>query len=153
MVSDIRKADARAAIERGIKYRDNEDYDRAIKEFTEAVKLDPDNADAYHCRAHIYLCSVTQQMYEVAKLGPNDTDGKPVEIKFNVLETAIKDFNAAIRLDPKNPDVYVGRGSAYSALGKLDKAVKDYYEALKLGLDEATEKGLRQLLATIGSKI
>ena len=36
---------AQAAFERGQKYYDNEDYDNAIKEYTEAIRLDPENEE------------------------------------------------------------------------------------------------------------
>jgi tetratricopeptide (TPR) repeat protein len=150
MVSDIRKKDAQAAIKRGIKCRDAEDYDRAITEFSDAVKLDPDNAAAYHNRGYIYVNRITKQMHEAGKLDPNDANDEPV-IRLGILENAIRDFNTALRLDPKNPDAYVGRAAAYNAKGNPRMAVKDYKAALKLGLEPNTAREIRQLLMTIGS--
>ena len=150
MSDSIHKKDAQVAIERGIKYRDSEDYDRAILEFSEAVKLDPNNAAAYSNRGHIYVYNTTKQMHEASKRSPNDPNEEPV-IRLGVLEKAIRDFNTAIRLDPKNPDNYIGRGAAYNAKGNHVMATKDYNAALKLGLEPNTARYIRQLLITLGS--
>lgn len=46
---------------------------------------------------------------------------------------AVLDFNTAIRLDPSNPDPYVGRGLARVQLGQHREAVNDAEEALRRG--------------------
>jgi len=47
-------------------------------------------------------------------------------------EAAIDEFNAAIDLYSKNEDAYAFRGTSYSNLGKWDKAISDFTEAIKL---------------------
>ena len=42
------------AIEQGIQYRKNGEDDRAIECFTEAIRLNPECARAYHLRGQIY---------------------------------------------------------------------------------------------------
>ena len=42
------------AIERGIQHLENDEDDRAIECFTEAIRLNPECARAYHLRARIY---------------------------------------------------------------------------------------------------
>jgi len=149
--NSTRKADALAAIERGIEYRDREDYNRAVKEFTEAIRLDPDNAAGYHNRGDIYVYNVVKKMHDVSRLELEDPAYESEAIRFHPLEMAIRDFDTAIRLDPKNPESYLGRGAAYGAKRNHVMAAKDYKEALKLGLDPVTAKGVRQLLVDLGS--
>lgn len=67
------------AFDRGNDALDQHDYDKAIAEFTEVIRLDPEDAGAYHNRAHAY-CSKK----EYAK--------------------AVADYNEAIRLTPDDPD-------------------------------------------------
>jgi Tfp pilus assembly protein PilF len=42
------------SIERGIQYLENDEYDRAIECFTEAIRLDPECARAYSLRGQIH---------------------------------------------------------------------------------------------------
>ena len=54
----------------------------------------------------------------------------------NAPPAALRDFQAAIRLDPSNADAYLGRGQALAALGQHREAVADAAKAL--GLSEPT---------------
>src|SRR5262245_37976109 len=66
---------------RGYAYRNKGDYDRAIADHNEAIRLDPKNASAYSYRGLAY-----------------DEKGE--------YDRAIADHNEAIRLDPKDTGVY-----------------------------------------------
>jgi tetratricopeptide (TPR) repeat protein len=101
------REEAQAALERGIKHHENKDYDQAIKEFNEAIRLNPKNAVAYAYRGDVYRMK-----------SQNDL--------------AIKEFNEAIRLDPKNVDAYSCRGDVYRMTGQYDQAISDCTEAIKL---------------------
>lgn len=48
------------------------------------------------------------------------------------LESAIKSFDEAIRINPKSADAYGYRGNAWRDQGDLDAALKDYTEAIRL---------------------
>lgn len=61
-------------------------------------------------------------------------------------EEAIIAFTAAIEIDPKRAEAYVGRGDAYFAIGNADSAALDYETARRLGGDEVElEKRLAAL--------
>jgi tetratricopeptide (TPR) repeat protein len=92
---------------RGCIWDEKGEYDKAIADFSEAIKLDPTSPSAFQNRG-------------LAKLRKND------------YENAIEDYNAAIRLDPGNPVLYYNRGSAYYTMRKHDKAIADFNEALRL---------------------
>jgi tetratricopeptide (TPR) repeat protein len=47
-------------------------------------------------------------------------------------DSAIWEYTQAIRLEPKHPAAYVGRGDAYEAKGEHEKAIADYTEAIRL---------------------
>jgi tetratricopeptide (TPR) repeat protein len=92
---------------RGAAYFEKDDYDHAIADYTEAIKLDPKFAAAYGNRCFAYFLK-------------RDYDN------------AIADCNQAIAIDPEYYLVYNTRGIAYAAKGDYDKAIADYTEAAKL---------------------
>ena len=53
------------------------------------------------------------------------------------LASAIKDYDATIRIAPDFADAYINRGEARLQLGDLEDAIKDYDTAIRLGDDYA----------------
>ena len=89
---------------------DNEqgsEHDKAIADYTEAIRLAPKDAEAYYNRGTSY---VNRGEYD----------------------EAIADLTEAIRFNPKNTDAFCNRGLAYSHKGEHDKAIADYTEAIRL---------------------
>jgi len=83
------------------------DFDDAIDDFDEAIRLDPQYALAYNNRGS-------------ARIGMGDFDH------------AIEDLNQAIALEPKYALAFNYRGSAWIAKGDLDRAIGDFNEAIRL---------------------
>ena len=50
----------------------------------------------------------------------------------NQFEAALKDFNAALQLNPKYFDALIGRGNLYQKLGEADKALADAQLAISI---------------------
>ena len=71
--------------DRGFAYANKKDYDRAIKDYDEAIRLDPKFVLAYNNRGNAYS-------------------------EKNEFDRAIKEFDEAIRLDPKHIYAYNNRG-------------------------------------------
>ena len=88
------------------------DYDHALADASEAVKLLPDNASGYALRGGLYLA-------------------------YNEFQKAIADFGDAIRLSPNDVSAYAARANAYAQTGAVDKAIADYSEVLRLKPDDA----------------
>jgi hypothetical protein len=84
------------------------DWDGAIADFTKAIELKPEYADAYNDRGS-------------AKQLKGDLNG------------AIADFTRAIELNPKDADAYVNRGNAKKAKWDQVGADEDFAQAAKLG--------------------
>ncbi len=82
----------------------------AVEDFTNSIKYNPDNYDAYHLRSKAYR-----------KLGN--------------YELALKDANNAIELFGKFAEAYNNRGSIYYLLGKPDEAINDFTKAISLRPD------------------
>jgi tetratricopeptide (TPR) repeat protein len=94
-------------MDRGVAYYFKKDYQAAIKDYDEAIRLDPKKSRAYTNRGAAYK-----------GLGRNDR--------------AIADESEAIRLDPLYPEYYDNRGLSYAENGDYDRAIADYNEAIRL---------------------
>ena len=95
------------AVERGIKHLENEQDDRAIECFTEAIRLCPALANAYFARACAY-----------------DDKGD--------FDLAIADCTEVIRRDPEHVRAYRLRGGIYQKTGKWAQAERDFAKARRI---------------------
>jgi tetratricopeptide (TPR) repeat protein len=96
-----------AYVQRGLLWHYYGDYDKAVADYSEAIRLDPTCAMAYNDR------------------------GKTWYAKRNY-DLAVADYNQAIRLDPTLAIAFQGRGLAWFARGDYDKALVDHDEAIRL---------------------
>lgn len=69
-----------------------------------------------------------------------------------VLEAALADLEAAVRLDPDLPMVYAQRGAVLFELGELDAAAADLKTALERAPDEASREAVRKLAAAVDAQ-
>lgn len=102
-----RSPTARAYAIRGKMRSETHDHDKAIADWTEAIRLDPKQQATYVERGSAFL------------------DKKEYD-------NAIADYNEAIRLDPKSGAAYGNRGNAWWAKEEYGKAMSDYVEAMEL---------------------
>ena len=96
-----------AYVNRGWAYDEREDYDRAIADESQTIRLDPNNASAYLYRGWAY----------------DDTDQ---------YDLAIADETEAIRINPKSHAIYNNRGSAYVDKLDFERAIVDFTQAIQL---------------------
>jgi tetratricopeptide (TPR) repeat protein len=98
---------------RGIAYAKKSQYDRAIADFNQAIRLDPDSIFALNNRGAAY-----------ARKGQ--------------LDDAIADFNEAIRIDASYAITYNNRGIAYAKKGQYDRAIEDFDQAIRFDPKDAS---------------
>jgi len=146
---DTAELEAQAAIECGMKYLKNKDYDKAIEEINEAVRLDPNYAQAYSGRGYAYEMKdqydrAIDDYNEAIRLDPNCSEAYMFRgsacLKKGQYDYAIRDCNEAIKLNPNNTALayaYLNRGDAYIKKGQYDQAINDYSEIIKLKPDDA----------------
>ncbi len=119
------------------------DYDKAIADLSEAIKLDPSSAGRrYEERGDLYFerigdCERAIQDYtEVIRRDPRHPHAYNVRGWCYHLtrqhERAVADATEAIRLDGRRAGYYHTRGEAWRALGEHDKAIADFTEALAI---------------------
>jgi len=82
-------------------------YDRALQDFDQSIKINPGYVKAFNNRGVAY-----QKKGDIAR--------------------AIKDFDSAIKLDAKYAGAFVNRANAYSKTGEYSRATRDYDEAIRI---------------------
>jgi len=92
---------------RGTIYVANEDFDRAIKDFSQALSIYPADPALYMARGEAY-----------------DKKSEP--------EKAIADYGSAIEHDPTNVSAYLARGNSYQGSRDYEHAVQDYERVVNL---------------------
>ena len=98
---------AAEAIKRGDVLREEGDFDGAIAAYTEAIRLFPNDANAYAQRARTHAM--------------RKDFGK-----------AISDYTNAIRLDPNNDYLYRNQAGIYEMQGDFDKAIANWNDVIRL---------------------
>jgi tetratricopeptide (TPR) repeat protein len=125
---------------RGVEKLDAGDLHSAASDFSSAIALDPEDADAYYNRAYIYhqLGNYEAAVADYAsaiELKPEFADayGNRCYALFLLgkYESAIADCTEAIKLDDTNPSFYISRGNARDELG-LASAIEDYNQGIEL---------------------
>ena len=92
--------------DRGARFAETKEYDRAIADFTACIRLRP-NGDAWIDRGAAYL-------------GKGDND------------SAIADFTAMIERHPEDARAFTNRGEAFRRKGELMLAIADLSRAIEL---------------------
>jgi tetratricopeptide (TPR) repeat protein len=99
-------------IKRGIAFQMQENHDKAIISFSEAIRIDPSNKLTYRARGLSWFAK-------------------------NEVERAIKDYDEAIRIDSEYSEAFIDRGMAWEKRRDFKKAIVDYSEAILLDPNNA----------------
>jgi len=116
-------------------------YYLAISNFSEAIRLDPNNAIAYNNRGIAHQKQgnypLAMQDYEQAlRLDPNYATAYnnlgSIYQDQGCYNLAIQNYNEALRLDPNYATAYSNRGISYKQKGKLREASFNFIQALTI---------------------
>ena len=99
---------------RAYAYDSKKEYDLAISDYSEAIKLNPNSTYAFRNRG------VT-----------HERKGK--------IDLAIQDYDEVIKLNPNSSHAYSDRARAYRKKGETDLAIKDYRRSIELNPHNANE--------------
>ncbi len=126
---------------RGIAYFRKGDFDLAIADYNEAMRIDRDYSSPYYNRGLTYakkgdLDRAIADYSEAIRLKPKYASpyydrGLSYQNKGD-LDRALADYNELIRLDPKGSVAYNNRANIYRKRGDLDRAMEGYSEALRV---------------------
>lgn len=126
--------------------------DRAIADYSEAIRLNPKDAVAFNNRGNLWkdkrdLDRAFADYNEAIRLNPKysmayNNRGLAWNAKRD-LDRAISDYDEAIRLDPKYAPAYNNRGIAWKDMGQLDRAISDYDVAIRLDPKNALARSNR----------
>jgi tetratricopeptide (TPR) repeat protein len=108
---------------RGMEHTTQQQYPEAIADFSEALKLKPDDAGIYERRAY-------------------------VEMKTNAYDKALADYSEAIRLRPNEVRYYLLRGYIYETKDDIKSSMADTEQALKLDPNNQEAKSRKSRLET-----
>jgi tetratricopeptide (TPR) repeat protein len=97
---------------RGVDHWQNHEYDQAVSEFTRAIQINPEYAEAYNSRGITYRDK-------------------------NEYELAIEDYNKAIEINPQYAEAFNNRGNAYEGKGEYDQAISNYNTAIEINPEYA----------------
>ena len=127
-------------LDRGILFASRGDYEMAIADFTEAIRMNPNLFSAYILRGRALRASVSK-VIDVAEnfsaITTTRTGRQVSPEQARIYDWAIADFTQAIRLDPTNTRAYNGRGTTYHDKGDYDRAIADYTQAIRLDTNYA----------------
>jgi tetratricopeptide (TPR) repeat protein len=104
---------ARAYNNRAAAHAHERQFDKAVADFSKAIKLDSKSALAFRNRGLAY--------HDLGQIAP-----------------AIEDYTVAIRLDPNDFESLFERGNVYLDAGEYQKAVADYDQAIALDSKRAS---------------
>ena len=132
---------------RGLDYFQNNRYEDAVREFSAALTMEPDDVGAHvnlgNALAAQGRVNEAVQQYERALQGsPNDATAHNnlgmALAEQGKLEEAVRHYEQALEWKPDFAAAHGGLGNALAAQGKLDEAISHYERALQLNPDDAT---------------
>jgi DNA-binding winged helix-turn-helix (wHTH) protein/tetratricopeptide (TPR) repeat protein len=114
---------------------------QVLQHIGKAVEIDPDNPDGLTIRATSYMYlrydwqAAEEDLRRAITLNPNLCHTRMINtLLLGTLRRpqAIDEANLAVRIDPLNPAVLVGRALIFSSLDENDRALQDIGELLAL---------------------
>ena len=98
----------------GLKEWNNKNFPAAVKNYTKAIEIEPNNSLLHGKRGNSYY-------------------------QFGDFYAAISDYNISLKLNPNNKEIFLFRGMAKQKIGLMKGACSDFKMASALGQEFAVE--------------
>ena len=127
---------------RGLAYKRKGQWDRAIADYSEAIRLKSDDAQVFNNRGNAFyyngqLNRAIKDYDDAIRLQPDlavaFSNRGNVYRKQGRFDRAITEYDKAIHLEPNDAQVFANRGLAYEKKGKRRRAMRDFKKAYDLG--------------------
>ena len=127
---------------RALAYRKKMQWDKALADFDEAIRLNPGFVYAFNNRGNVYYFKgqfdrAIADFDEAIRLGPDFAEAfgnrGNVYRKINQFDRAIEDYNEAIYRNPHDARIFADRGLTYEKKGQKTQALQDFNRAYGLG--------------------
>lgn len=131
---------------RGATWAAKGEYDKAIADYSETIRLNPNYSAAYGNRGVLWAAKgdygkAIADYNDAIRLNPNSADVYNSRCAAwknrGDFDRAIADCDRAVQLDPNGPDAWNNRGAAWRGKGEYAKAIADYTEAIRLDPKDA----------------
>lgn len=148
--AEARRSSARISLEKGREHYRNDEDTQAIEAFQEAIKLDPDLAEAHFRLGLTYDALGQQQEAEEAykkavetykKYLDSEENHNDAEAHYNLGQTyaglhvyseAVREYRQAVRLKPDDAAIHYDLGLALMRLAQYDEAVSAFSKSLEI---------------------
>jgi tetratricopeptide (TPR) repeat protein len=128
--------DPNAALAEGNRLFDEGQTDMAIEAFRQAIKLDPDLAEAYFKLGIAY--SLLEHQFQQTGEGenvPGEMKGKPASQK--AFEKAVEAYKKYLAASPNDDNAHFNLARTYAKLNRDEEAEKEFTQAAKLKPDDS----------------
>lgn len=126
---------------KGIKYLENKEYGQALKEFENAININPAYVKAYNCIGNVYhdlhrTKDAIAYYKKAVQIDPqyakayNNLGGEYFSLK--QYDTAIACVEKSLQITPNDAQNYYNLGLAYSFLKKTQKARESFQKAREI---------------------
>jgi len=136
-----REALARTFYNRGIEWSDARDHDRAISDYSEAIRLNPQDASSFYNRGNSWRAKgdgdkAIADYTDAVRLNPRHASAYNNRglawADRREYDRAIADYTDSLRVDPQHSSAYNNRGNAWRDKGDPDRAIADFNEAIRI---------------------
>jgi len=128
-------------IDNGMQHIDEGNYEGAIKLFSSAIELAPQDVEAYFWRGYSYYLigqriRAVEDINKAIELDPELAEAYLYRGLINYskgdFDGAIADYDTTLKFDPENEVALCNRGNLFDDNGNPDRAIIDYNKAIEI---------------------